>query len=332
MTYLESLLNVEIKYENWKGKEYLPYYISANYEILKAFLKDVETIFLFPYGELGSTRMLKNHINKIQEIKNLPVVLCLSELSFRKRQQLINADIPFVVEDKQIYIPFIGVILKERYLVRKQSLKIFSPSTQLLLLYFIYQKTTEIPVKEIAKALSLSNMAISKAQRQLEQTGFFQLEDRERRRKVLVPNANLQTIWEQCQKFITSPIKEILYINDSDVNKQMLVSGDVALSEFSMLNPSRVKCYAIMPPKNKKEDLMRDTIIISWCDNDKIIANRCDRTDTQSKLEIWKYNPVLLGQNGLVDILSLALTYKNDSDERIEMAVDEMLKVFWEDY
>ena len=46
-------------------------------------------------------------------------------------------------------------------------------------------------------------------------------------------------------------------------------------------------------------------------------------------LQIWKYNPCTLSSDKTVDILSLALSYKDDPDERIEEAVEEMLNNYW---
>ena len=43
-------------------------------------------------------------------------------------------------------------------------------------------------------------------------------------------------------------------------------------------------------------------------------------------IELWKYDPLLFSDKGTVDPVSLALTFKENADERIEGAVEEYLE------
>lgn len=330
MLGLEKLLCTRIKYEDWPGKKALPYYISSNYDIKKASLKGIETIFLFPKGTLLPVNTIRAHIGKIQEIEVLPVVVCLEILTYELRQRFIKADIPFVAGEKQIYVPFIGTLLLERYVAPQNDLKAFSPSTQLLLLYFIYKKTTEFNLAELAEALGLSKMAISKAQRQLVQTEAFVLEQREGKKKVLVTDLDFKSIWEKCFKYMVNPVREVVYINNYDVNEKMYLSGDSALSEKSMLNPPSMTCYATLPDKKEVMDIFQ--ISLDWEDSKTVVADKYKVEPTHVKLELWKYNPSILATNGMVDVLSLALIYKDNNDERIEEAIEELMEDFWEGY
>ena len=52
-----------------------------------------------------------------------------------------------------------------------------------------------------------------------------------------------------------------------------------------------------------------------------------DRSKTDyMQLEVWRYDPVCFSHAGTVDIVSLAASFRSHPDERIEMAVDEMLE------
>ena len=46
-------------------------------------------------------------------------------------------------------------------------------------------------------------------------------------------------------------------------------------------------------------------------------------------VEMWRYNPRKLSTRNTVDELSLALTLREDADERVEKAVEEMLNELW---
>lgn len=47
------------------------------------------------------------------------------------------------------------------------------------------------------------------------------------------------------------------------------------------------------------------------------------------KIEIWKYSPFILAKDNIVDPLSLIMTLKNENDERIQEAVESLLKKVW---
>ena len=85
------------------------------------------------------------------------------------------------------------------------------------------------------------------------------------------------------------------------------------MAELSMLNSPSLKTYV--------SDRMSQ-----W----KVIASEylSDATK-QVEMEIWKYSPEILGNGTLPDQLSLALTLKEDLDERVEEAVEQMLKKLW---
>ncbi len=48
-----------------------------------------------------------------------------------------------------------------------------------------------------------------------------------------------------------------------------------------------------------------------------------------SAVEMWRYNPRKLSTRNTVDELSLALALREDADERVEEAVEEMLNELW---
>lgn len=84
-------------------------------------MNERKMIFLYPKTELEQIEVLKKHIARIQKNENLPVVLVLKELSFRQKEYLIREKIPFIVDGKQIYLPFMAVCLQERCSAEKKT-------------------------------------------------------------------------------------------------------------------------------------------------------------------------------------------------------------------
>ena len=57
------------------------------------------------------------------------------------------------------------------------------------------------------------------------------------------------------------------------------------------------------------------------------MTNRLQDSQVQVAVEMWRYNPRKLSTRNTVDKLSLAL--REDADERVEEAVEEMLNELW---
>jgi len=46
-------------------------------------------------------------------------------------------------------------------------------------------------------------------------------------------------------------------------------------------------------------------------------------------IEIWRYDPSLTAENGVVDRLSLFLSLRGSDDVCVEIALDEMMNTLW---
>jgi hypothetical protein len=57
---------------------------------------------------------------------------------------LIASRTPFVVNGNQLYLPFIGAALRERYAMRQETSEILSPTAQLILFRYLYQNEHDV--------------------------------------------------------------------------------------------------------------------------------------------------------------------------------------------
>lgn len=137
MEYLNKVLGIEVTYEDVEFK-HLPNFIVTRYRLQMASMNGKKVIFLYPKTELEQIEVLKKHIARIQKNENKPIVLVLNELGFRKKEYLIREKIPFIVEGKQIYLPFMALYLQERCDAERKPREEILPSAQMLLLHFIY--------------------------------------------------------------------------------------------------------------------------------------------------------------------------------------------------
>ena len=271
-----------------------------------------KVIFLFPKTELEQIEVLKKHIARIQRNENLPVVLVLKELGFRQKEYLIREKIPFIVEGRQIYLPFMALYLQERCNAEKQTREEILPSAQMLLLHFIYEGAQELTTSQAAKDLELTPTSISRASKQLEEMGLLQIKKMGVQR-ILLSEDSPKMLFQKAEDKLLNPIKRIVYVPKKFVGTDLLESGYSALAEYSMLNAPNVKCYATEK-------------ISQWKD---VMTSNLQDSQMQVEVEMWRYNPRKLSARNIVDELSLALALREDADERVEEAVEEMLNELW---
>ena len=115
-------------------------------------------------------------------------------------------------------------------------------------------------------------------------------------------------LFEKAKVYLTTPVRKTGYIDKTQVTENMVFAGETALSEKTMLNPSRVVTYAISE-KDYDKTLLTDELI----DPDK-----------QIRLELWAYNPKQFSEDNSADDISIVLSFADTNDERIEEAVDEL--------
>ena len=311
MEYLNKVLGIEVVYMNGKF-EHLPNFIVTRYRLQRVSMNGQGVIFLYPKTELEQVEVLKKQIARIQKNENLPVVLVLNELSFRQKEYLIREKIPFIVEGRQIYLPFMALYLQERCNAEKKPREEILPSAQMLLLHFIYGGAQELSTSQAAKDLELTPTSISRASRQLEEMGLLHIRKAGVQR-ILYSEDSPKMLFQKTGDTLLNPVKRTVYIPKELVGTELLESGYSALAEYSMLNAPNVRCYAAER-------------ISQWKD---VMTNSLQNSQVQVAVEMWRYNPRKLSMRNAVDELSLALALREDADERVEEAVEEMLNELW---
>ena len=311
MKYLDKVLGIEVTYEDVEFK-HLPNFIAARYCLQMVAMNGQRAIFLYPKTELEQIEVLKKHIARIQKNENLPVVLVLSELSFRQKEYLIREKIPFIVEGKQIYLPFMAMYLQERCNAERELRGEILPSAQMLLLHFIYGGAKEMSTSQAAKDLELTPTSISRASKQLEETGMVHIK-KVGVQRILCSEDSAKMLFKKAGDILQNPVKRTIYIPKGLVSTNLVESGYSALAEYSMLNKPNIKCYATER-------------ISQWKD---VMTNSLQDSQVQVAVEMWRYNPQKLSTRNTVDELSLALSLRKDVDERVEAAVEEMLNELW---
>lgn len=160
--------------------------------------------------------------------------------------------------------------------------------------------------------LELTPTSISRASRQLEEMGLLHIR-KVGVQRIMQSEVSPKTLFQKAGDKLLNPIKRTVYIPKKYVGTDLLESGYSALAEYSMLNAPNVRCYAAER-------------ISQWKD---VMTNSLQNSQVQVAVEMWRYNPRKLSTRNTVDELSLALALREDADERVEEAIEEMLNELW---
>ena len=242
------------------------------------------------------------------------IVLCFKHLDSRKRKALIQAGMSFIVPRSQIYLPFLGTVLQERMKSVKTAPKKLSPAAQLILLYLIYEPTAQpIHKVDLAKQPELSAMNVTRAVQDLETLELVTVEKSGRSDHVSTVEGG-KSLYEKALPYMIDPVQKRLYIRKMADLEGAPLAGESALAKRSMLREPAVVCRAISRKEYKQLEGIEE-VDPAWSSDQDYI-----------QLELWKYEPKAFADCSGADMISLSLSLRDNGDERVEQALEEMME------
>ena len=312
MKYIEDTLGVEVNTMPWDGVANLPYYLVDLYEFTKATIDNVPCVFMKPKKELDTLTALKKHMSRVHTSEPLPIILVYDLMTARRRKSLIEARIPFVAPPHNIYLPFLGVALNERYTLIKEPGKTLMPSSQLILFYYLYRNEAYLRTSVMASVFNISAMQVSRAVRQLTSLGLFEAE-KNGTRIFISCNERRRDLFDKAKPYLLNPVRKKGYVEYDKLPTGLSLSGYSGLSELTRLSRPLINTFAFY---GNAEEL---NITGALVDN-----------ASQAEVEIWRYNPSILSKHPrVVDELSLAVTLFQDKNPRVKQATDDLLSSVW---
>lgn len=256
---------------------------------------------------------LKKQMEIYENSLRSPVAFSFDFISRMQRDSLIRKQIPFVAGPDQIYLPFLGMILSNRFrLPREVNKEKMMPVTQQLFLYLLYQKENSAVKYLAAKDLQCTCTSITRASDQLSAMGLIRQEKTGKEIRMYLKSIPSKAI-QMAKPYLINPVQKRLTVCRSALEGNLLYAGETALSEYSMLNPPRITEAAVYKADVDKKSLCE--IDPRWVEPDTLVT-----------IELWKYNPSFFAVSGKVDPVSLACSLQDRADERIETAIDEMME------
>ena len=330
LQYIEEILGIQPT-ATPIAKSYLdklPLYIPETYKLYSTKLFNTEIILAELKNEVElSILQTEKQVRQIRNILNKKVVVVMEHVPAYNRKRLIEKGVNFIVPGKQMYLPELLVDLRETFTHprAKQKNEKLLPSAQVLLLYHIihrnsHWKIEEHPFKEIAQKLGYTPMAITNAIDNLKYHDLVEVQGE--KEKFIRFRYDRHELWDVAldQDLLVNPVIKTVFVDEKPKNLLLLHSNASALPEYTDLNPGWQEYYAI--EKTIFYDLQKSNALINPNEQEGRYA-----------LEIWKYNPrqlmdELANDMPVVDPLSLYLSVNDSRDERIEMALNQILEKF----
>ncbi|PLX46748.1 MAG: hypothetical protein C0613_16215 [Desulfobulbaceae bacterium] len=321
--YFQDILNVTLDVRSWDESRRLPFFLQDSYSYYRTDLHGLDVVLMVDNDAAEhSPAMIRKHVYQVREKCGCEVVYVHHRVSAYNRKRLIEQGVPFVIPANQLYCPMLAIDLREHFRQKQKSVQKFSPATQALVLHWLYthhySDADRGTPTEMAKVLGYSKMTMSRAFKEVDaalvtalinerHTNDFKYDPRERE------------LWQRLQPFWRSPVNQRHYLLKGEFDRRPFWrAGLSALANYTMLAEPGHEIYAISQNEWKIMGQREDVVML-------------DRPDSQAvEVEIWAYAPSLFGRDHMVDPLSLYLSLRDNRDERVESALEQLLEqVSW---
>lgn len=248
----------------------------------------------------------KKHSKRLSESINYPQIWCLKELHPHKIRRMIENELNFIVEDKQVHLPSLNYSIKAETEKIKIIKNLSGLSINLLIREILKGDLYGKSKVEIAKIFKTSKMTMGRSIEPLLTNNLCEEAKVGVSKQIqFKPRAEL---WLFLQKKINSPIKEVVFLDH--IPKGLPYSGISALSEHTMLAEDSIPSLAI----DKKEFNKKFK-------NTKFVLE----DNASSKLELWN-RPATLLEQSCVNPIDVYLVLKETIDERVQIELEQLLK------
>lgn len=326
--YIKRVLrqDPDLKIMRAENIEKLPLYIGSTFHLYWANLFNQNFIVAALKSEVKPTiEQVEKWSRVIETMFDKKVVLAYVQLTALERQRLMQRGINFISLGKQLFLPSFLLDLRESFPIRNIPKEKLLPSAQFLLLYYLLHRNQKNfwdkrNFKELAEKFQYTQMGITKATENLRLAELCKIIGT--KDKYLQFDKEISALWHDASPFLVDPVLKRIYVDKIPAGLFLLCSNESALPEYTDMNPSRQQFRAI--EKKRFYQLLEENQFANLNDEE---GEYC--------LEVWKYDPLLLveelyNDDSVVDPLSLYLTLKDNPDERIEMAMEQIIdKYIW---
>ena len=293
--FLEKILRQNvIMTENKEVYKKLPLVYRGRYDIFTVETNGALWMAIHPKDDVGLA-MLRRDRAGVEKMTGLNCAIFLDRTTFYIKEKMMEEGIPFVIEGKQVFLPFIGYLLQK------------------MLLMAIYELWNEVKVSDAAKRIGVSTKSASRCFDELEYLNIDVLGMKGKSRVINIPDDRKQ-LWQQIERVLRNPvIRRFVLREDMKIEKK---AGISALCEYSLLSDNVYPTYAVTKRELKASGVKVEKQVSELEEIGCVV------------LELG-YFIDFLGK-GFQDPLSvvLSLTGEEQEEERVDISINEMLEEY----
>lgn len=320
--YVRQLTGLTPVWQPWAGGA-LPGYLAQRYEPhlvtlagtiwLVAFLRQADVSAPLPLQK--QLAQLAVHLDPAAA----GVCLVAEHLPAYLRNRLVELGQPFVVPGRQLFWPAIGsaeTVQRPKRLRATRVEKLGPVAQQLLIALLRKRLLPPVTITAAAEALGCTPASVSQAVKALEASELVhsQLEGRERTFALALAG---NEAWQRAQPLLRTPVRQRVRIRHADLPPGVDIrAGESALAAATGLAEPAEPVYAVASRrwgKSPDAPLHIPAPDIGTC-----------------VIELWRYPPDVTAVQHGVDPLSLYLSLRDAKDERLQLALRELMEqVSW---
>jgi hypothetical protein len=311
-SYIEKMLHIKTAIAEYKEMDKLPLYLKGLYRLYILNIAGNDYLLAEP-KEVINLSALRKQREQLKKISKMECVMYFESVKTYTKQKLIEEGIPFIIKEKQIYIPFLGMVLDNQNERILPEVKKISYLTQKMLLVAIYQRWEKISLTDVARAICVSKMSITRCFDELEALEMPLISKLERSRYFVWEQGNI-ALWNMIQSILRNPVAKEYRLDKHFNVKELPLGGMTALSWYTIINDNAYRTYAIT------KDLAK-------CLQISVIPCVPKGEVPAEVIQVVQYD-IPFGDGTAIDPLSaiLSLSEEKKRDPRVEAAINEIVE------
>lgn len=276
-------------------KQALPILITNSYQLMHCHLLGAEACLMVCKDAEATPMQLKKHSAIVENTLKMHAAVVLPEVKPYNMKRLVEARVNTIVPGRQLFLPSLLMDLRVQRNPVDMEGKPMPVMAQAIILYHLQRRCLNgLSAQPIAELMGVSYPNINRAVKWLADNHFVELTPSREKQMTFIRSG--RELWEQALPVLQSPIERVMR---TDRVLEAPICGEEALAELTMLAEPQEHHWAIS--KQEAQQLGADL----------------NKEYGEHVVEVWRYDPMLLAKDGMVDNLSLYLSLRKAEDERV---------------
>lgn len=287
----------------------LPMATVASFSMEIAEVNGEPVVAIEPLQEMKPASLIRQ-ATIVADAAEAHVLVRLSDVTVYLRQELIAANIGFMTNKGEFFIPGMLRLKHTKKRVPRPKKTRLSPTTKTALLAISEAEPHGFTANQLEARTGLSRASVNRALIQLAERGLIEKRiGGPKGRTLLYSIPDRGEFAKTAAQALDPVVKERFFVEEGSA-ANLPLCGLSALSERSLLSPPRIPQVAA-PPSMAAE--LREVIVGE------------DDAVRPVEVNILNYDPSAFVEGGLVDLFTMVKTIRED-DERIRLSLEEALE------